>query len=247
MFRTANPTLTDAVFTREAQASSSLHLDSAERMTIHGVVHRTLGLVVLTTIAALFTWNRRATPPWIFGGVIVGGITALVISFKPRAAPIGAPIYALAQGLFLGAVSSLFEQRWPGIVIEAVALTLGTLGALLVAYRFGLIQATENFKAMVVAGTVGLGLVYLVAFVLRLCGVDFPLLHSTGPWGILFGLLVVALAAMNLVLDFDFIERGAGAPTPKYMEWYASFALLVTLLWLYVEFLRLLARARSRK
>jgi uncharacterized YccA/Bax inhibitor family protein len=173
--------------------------------------------------------------------------TAIVTVFKKEWAPITSPIYAVLEGFVLGGISSIFEASYPGIVIQAVGLTFGTLFALLIAYRSGLIKATENFKLGVVAATGGIFLVYMISFVLSFFGTTIPFIHESGTIGILFSLFVVVVAALNLVLDFDFIERGAESGAPKYMEWYAAFGLLVTLVWLYIEILRLLSKLRSRR
>jgi uncharacterized YccA/Bax inhibitor family protein len=170
----------------------------------------------------------------------------LITFFKPTLAPITTPIYAALEGLALGAISALVEMRFPGIVIQAVALTFGTLFCLLMAYRSGLIQATENFKLGVVAATGGIFMIYMVSWVLSFFGTSVPFIHESGIIGILFSLGVVVIAALNLVLDFDFIEQGAESGAPKYMEWYAAFGLLVTLVWLYIEILHLLMKLRSR-
>jgi uncharacterized YccA/Bax inhibitor family protein len=167
--------------------------------------------------------------------------------FKKNWAIVTAPLYAVLEGLVLGGLSATFEARFPGIVIQAVGLTFGTLFALLLAYKSGVIKATENFKLGVVAATGGIALVYLAGFVLGFFGVSIPYIHGSGTIGILFSLVVVVIAALNLVLDFDFIESGAASGAPKYMEWYAAFGLLVTLIWLYLEILRLLAKLRSRR
>jgi uncharacterized YccA/Bax inhibitor family protein len=158
-----------------------------------------------------------------------------------------APIYAALEGLALGGISALFESHYPGIVSQAVFLTFGTLAALLIAYRSGWIKATENFKLGVAAATGGIFFVYLISFVLSFFGVSIPLIHGSGIFGILFSLFVVVIAALNLVLDFDFIEQGAEQGAPKYMEWYAAFGLMVTLIWLYLEILRLLAKLQQRR
>ena len=150
------------------------------------------------------------------------------------------------EGLALGGISFIFEQQYPGIVSQAIFLTFGTLGGLLLAYRSGVIRATENFKLGVVAATGGIGLVYFLSFILGFFGINIPLIHSSGTFGILFSLFVVVIAALNLVLDFDFIEEGAERGAPQYMEWYGAFGLLVTLIWLYLEILRLLVKLRSR-
>jgi uncharacterized YccA/Bax inhibitor family protein len=184
--------------------------------------------------------------PWVFGGLIVGAISALVICFKQTWAPTLAPVYALAEGLFLGGVSASFEAQYPGIVIQAVAGTFGTMAALLLAYQSGLIRATENFKLGIVAATGGICFVYLISMIGSLFGFPIPFIHSAGPIGIGFSVVVVVIAALNLVLDFDFIENAAERGAPKYLEWYGAFALMVTLVWLYLEILRLLAKLNSR-
>jgi uncharacterized YccA/Bax inhibitor family protein len=174
-------------------------------------------------------------------------VTALVIVFKKVWAPFLTPVYAVCQGLALGGISAFYEAQFPGIVINAVALTFGTLGVLLLAYKSGLVRATENFKLGLFAATGAIALIYLVSFVLRLFGKNIPYIHDSGLIGIGFSLFVVVIAALNLVLDFDFIEKGSAVGAPKYMEWVGAFGLLVTLIWLYLEFLRLLAKLQSRK
>ena len=158
-----------------------------------------------------------------------------------------APLYSILEGFFLGGISAIFENQYPGIVIQAVSLTLGTLFCLLLAYRSGLIKATENFKLGVAAATGGIALIYLSTLVLGIFGVNMPFIHESGMIGIGFSLFVVTVAALNLVLDFDFIENGVAHGAPKYMEWYAAFGLMVTLIWLYIEILRLLMKLRGRK
>jgi uncharacterized YccA/Bax inhibitor family protein len=191
--------------------------------------------------------NPDAVMPWMIGGAIGGFIVALITVFKKTWSPITAPIYALLEGLFIGGISSIFEAKYPGIVIQAVGLTFGTLFGLLVAYKTGFIKATENFKLGVVAATGGIALIYFVSFILGFFGVGVPFIHESGLMGIGFSLFVVVIAALNLVLDFDFIEHGAEHGAPKYMEWYAAFGLMVTLVWLYIEILRLLAKLRDRR
>ncbi|HST45904.1 MAG TPA: Bax inhibitor-1/YccA family protein, partial [Luteimonas sp.] len=161
-------------------------------------------------------------------------------------APVTAPMYALVEGFFLGAISAMYNHMYNGIVLQAVMLTMGTLFALLFAYRSGLIKATENFKLGVVAATGGIALVYLATIVLGMFNINIPLIHESGLVGIGFSLVVIVIAALNLVLDFDFIETGAEQNAPKYMEWYGAFGLMVTLVWLYLEFLRLLSKLQSR-
>ncbi len=241
--RTANPALNDSVFTIEGTYDNV--------MTLQGTVVKTAVLLVLVLVGAAFTWTQVASNPqvtytYMIAGAVVGFILALVTIFKKTAAPYTSPIYALAEGVFLGALSAVFEMHYPGIVPQAVGLTFGTLAALLAAYSSGLIRATENFKLGVVAATGAICLVYLVSIVLNLFGSGIPYIHGSGWIGIGFSLFVVVIAAMNLVLDFDFIENGVERGAPKYMEWYAAFGLLVTLVWLYIEILRLLAKLRGR-
>ena len=157
-----------------------------------------------------------------------------------------APIYALLEGLALGGISAIFEARFPGIVVQAVGLTFGALFCLLIAYKSGMIKVTENFKLGVVSATGAIALFYVVSLLLGMFGISLPFIHGSGIIGIGFSLFVVAIAALNLVLDFDFIENGADRGAPKYMEWYAAFGLIVTLVWLYIEILRLLSKIRSR-
>jgi uncharacterized YccA/Bax inhibitor family protein len=190
--------------------------------------------------------NDPSVSAWTIGGAIAGFVIALVTVFKKNWAAVTAPLYALAEGLFLGGLSAIFESMYPGIVIQAVSLTFGTLVCLLLAYRSGMIKATENFKLGIVAATGAIGLIYLVTMGLGLFGIRMPFIHESGIVGIGFSLFVVVIAALNLVLDFDFIENGAAQGAPKYMEWFAAFGLMVTLIWLYVEILRLLSKLRSR-
>ena len=220
-------------------------------MTITGTVNKTaLGLLLLMT-TAIFTWNMSPTDPRIstlmMVGIFGGLIAAIITVFKRHLAPYTTPIYALLEGLALGGISRFFETLYPGIVNQAVFLTFGTLAALLFAYRSGLIKPTENFKLGIVAATGGIFFVYIISFILGLFGVQVPLIHSNSNFGILFSFGVVIIAALNLVLDFDFIEEGAEIGAPKYMEWFGAFGLLVTLVWLYLEILHLLAKLQSRR
>lgn len=246
--RTGNPALKDSVF------SESVGSARGESMTINGTVNRTGILILLVVAAAWFSWTRSApgpggtiaANPFILIGAIGGFILALITIFKKTIAPITAPIYAVLEGLFLGGLSAMFEARFPGIAAQATFATFGTLAGLLLAYRSGLIRATENFKLGVFAATAGIAVLYLVSFVLSFFGKSIPYIHQSGAIGIGFSVFVVIIAALNLVLDFDFIENGAAMGAPKYMEWYAAFGLLVTLVWLYIEILRLLSKMRSR-
>jgi len=248
MLRTANPALNDATFKGLPYSA-----DKSNAMTIQGTVNKTAVLLLVLLIAATWTWDKffetgdpASVGMWILTGAIGGFIVAMVTVFKKTWSPVTVPVYAVLEGLFLGGLSSVFEARFPGIVIQAVGLTFGTLFALLFAYKSGLIKATENFKLGVVAATGGIALVYFITIILGFFGVQIPLLHGSGIIGIGFSLFVVVIAALNLVLDFDFIETGAEAGAPKYMEWYGAFGLLVTLVWLYLEILRLLSKLRGR-
>ena len=252
--RSGNPALRADTFLDAG--SGALIRGDAGTMTLNGTVNKTAILLVLTLAGALFTWaqfsaamaagNPGAVMPYVWGGAIGGFIVALVTVFKKQWAPVTAPLYAALEGLFLGAVSAMFELRFPGIVMQAVGLTFGTLAALLMAYRSGLIKATENFKLGVVAATGGIALLYLVQLGLGLFGFKgMSFIHDSSLIGIAFSGFVVVVAALNLVLDFDFIESGVEAGAPKYMEWYGAFGLMVTLVWLYIEFLRLLGKLRN--
>jgi uncharacterized YccA/Bax inhibitor family protein len=243
--RSGNPALHADTFARAPA------MPGAEQMTLGGTVNKTGLSLFILLIAASYIWNRGATDPalpvWVFGSVIGGFIVAIATTFKKTWAPITTPVYAALEGVALGGISVIFESQYPGIVSQAVFLTFGTLAALLLAYRSGLVRATENFKLGIFAATGGIALLYLASFVLGFFGMSVPLIHSSGTWGILFSLFVVVIAALNLVLDFDFIETGVERGAPKYMEWYGAFGLLVTLVWLYLEILRLLAKLQSRR
>ncbi len=245
---TANPALSSSTFTGFGRVAA------ADAMSIQGTVNKAAVLLLCVLITATWVWNvfyqtmkPDAVVPWLTLGAIAGFIVALITIFKKTWAGVTAPIYALLEGLVIGGLSALAEAQFHGIVIQAVGLTFGTCLALLLAYKSRLIRATENFKAGVVAATGGIVLVYLATIILGFFGVQIPLIHQSGIVGIGFSLFVVIIAALNLVLDFDFIEQGAAAGAPKYMEWYAAFGLMVTLIWLYIEILRLLTKLRSRE
>jgi uncharacterized YccA/Bax inhibitor family protein len=208
---------------------------------------------LLCFITAAWTWNQfyatgdpASVYIYVIVGIVGGLIAALVTIFKPTTAPISAPIYALLEGFAIGGVSAVVEASYPGIVIQAVGLTFGTLAALLIAYKTGLIKPTENFRLMLFAATGGILLLYIVNIVMRFFGTEIGFIHSNGLMGIGFSLVVVAIAALNLVLDFDFIEQGAEHGAPKYLEAFGAFSLMVTLIWLYFEILRLLTKLYSR-
>tara|TARA_B100000459_G_C8553803_1_gene190763 strand:- start:131 stop:886 length:756 start_codon:yes stop_codon:yes gene_type:complete len=251
MMRTANPALNDNTFTRH------IDLTGEDRMTLMGTVHKTGALLLLLLISASMTWSMVLSPGadglvvsgpvglLTIGGAIGGLIFAMATIFKPRWAPVTAPIYAVLQGLFIGGISAFMERVYPGIVPQAAGLTFGILFALLAAYKSGLIRATENFKLGVVAATGGIFVIYIASFILGFFGISIPFLHDSGPIGIGISVFICIVAALNLVLDFDFIENGAEHGAPKYMEWVGAFGLMVTLVWLYIEILHLLAKLRD--
>ena len=255
LFKTANPALGQNTFSdfQQSQYGGNL-VDAAQRMTLSGTINKT-GILLLCAVAtAAWTWNSfmqthdlSVAGPAILIGVIGGLIFGLITSFKRQWSPVTAPIYALLEGLVLGGISAIFELRYPGIAMEAVALTFGTLFVLLLAYISGLIKVTEKFRLGVVAATGGIFLFYMAQMLLSLFHISFfSSVYGNGIVGIGFSLIVVAVAALNLVLDFDFVEQGVAYGAPKYMEWYAAFGIIVTLVWLYLEILRLLAKMRSR-
>jgi uncharacterized YccA/Bax inhibitor family protein len=248
LFKSSNPALDSEVFTRRVNYFRDHEQTTV--MTIQGTVNKIAVLLLLVVSAAIITWTmffQAATlvPTFMMIGGIGGFIVALVTIFKKEYSPVTAPLYAILEGLFLGGVSAYFEAQFSGIVFQAVLLTMGTLLSLLFIYKSGLINVTENFKLGVAAATGGIALVYLISFGMSLFGSTMPYIHESGLIGIGFSLFVVVIAALNLVMDFDFIEQGAEQKAPKYMEWYAAFGLMVTLIWLYIEFLRLLAKLRD--
>jgi len=251
----SNPAFSDAVLNKVRTGTQ------ADRMTINGTVNKTGLMALILTFAAIFTWRKffgaydystpqqafSAVSTWLLAGGIGGFITALVTIFSPRRSPVAAPVYAVFQGLFLGGISAFFESMYPGLVMRAVALTFGVFFILLLLYRSGTIRATGKFKMIVLAATGGIALVYLVSFIAGLFGASLSFLYDSSPLSIGISLVIVVVAALNLILDFDFIERGAAEGAPKYMEWYGAFGLMVTLIWLYLELLRLLAKLAASR
>jgi uncharacterized YccA/Bax inhibitor family protein len=245
LMRTSNPALNEKAFKGQVAIGDA--------MTLQGTVNKTGVLLLCVVATAAWTWGLSRSPapqavyPWMIGGLIGGFVVALVTIFKKDWSPFTAPIYALLEGLALGGISAVFEKMYPGVAIQAVGLTLGTLFVMLLAYKTGMIRATQSFKIGVIAATGGIAVFYLVEMVLSMFfHINVPAVNGSGPWGIAFSLFVVVIAALNLVLDFDMIETGVGGGAPKYMEWYGAFGLMVTLIWLYLEILRLLGKARRR-
>ncbi|MFH1408529.1 MAG: Bax inhibitor-1/YccA family protein [Nanoarchaeota archaeon] len=245
--RTANPALNKNAF-------AHMPKHSGESMTVNGAINKSFILFLLLLFPAIYIWNMilsSSEVPSYFNGLLIGSIilglvVAIITIFKKEWSPITAPIYAIVEGVILGAISVFFNIIFPGIVLQAVALTFGVLLVMLFLYRTHIIKVTQKFRMAIVAATGAIFLVYIISFIMSFFGTTIPLIHGSGMVGIGFSLVVVAIAALNLVLDFDFFERGAQANAPKYMEWYAAFGLMVTLIWLYIEILRLLSKLRSR-
>ena len=244
LFRTSDPALNEKTF----QGQIAL----GQAMTLQGTVNKTGVLLLLVVVAAAWTWGLsysetpQAAVPWMIGGVVGGLIAAIVTIFKKSWAPLTAPVYALLEGLALGGMSAMFERMYPKIAIQAVSLTFGVLFVMLVAYSSHVIRATEAFRRVMFAAVGGIMLLYLVDLGLMFFGHSVSFIHQSGPWGIAFSLVVTAVAALNLVNKFDIIETGVKVGAPKYMEWYGAFGAMVTLIWLYLEILRLLGKMRRR-
>jgi uncharacterized YccA/Bax inhibitor family protein len=245
LLRSTNPVLKERAFAGA--------IPTGETMTIQGTVNKT-GLLQLFVVAtAAWTWGlaHSETPDaanyWMFGGAIGGFVVALVTIFKKEWSPISAPIYALLEGLVLGGISAIFEKSYKGIAVQAISLTFGVMFVMLLAYKFRIVQATRGFKLGVIAATGGIAIVYMINMVMSLFfHTQMSFLYAATPLGIGISLFVVIIASLNLIIDFDMIENGARMGAPKYMEWYGAFGLMVTLIWLYMEMLRLLSKVRRR-
>ena len=244
LFRSTNPVLRENAFTGQ--------IATGETMTIQGTVNKTGFLLLCVVATSAWTWGlaHSETPgaaiPWMIGGLIGGLVTALITVFKKEWSALTAPLYALLEGLVLGGISALFEKSYPGIAVQAISLTFGVLFVLLLAYKTGIVRATRGFKLGVIAATGGIAMVYMINMLMGFFHMRMSFLYSSSPLGIGISLFVVTIAALNLILDFDMIETGAGMGAPKYMEWYGAFAMMVTLIWLYMEILRLLSKVRRR-
>jgi uncharacterized YccA/Bax inhibitor family protein len=252
LFKTSNPALSSKTF-QDAAGRFGGAIDATNRMTLNGTVNRTGLLLICAFATAAYTWrafmqthNVADVSGLLMLGLFGGFITAIVTIFKPNWSPITSPIYALMEGLFLGGISAFFDLRYPGIAIQAVGLTFGTLLTMLVIYSSGLIKVTNSLRIGIIAATGGIAIFYLGEMILGFFGIQFTTINGSGPIGIAFSLFVCAIAALNLVLDFDFIEQGVNQGAPKFMEWYGAFGIMVTLVWLYLEILRLLSKLRSR-
>jgi uncharacterized YccA/Bax inhibitor family protein len=245
LFKTSNPALSEKIF----QGQPVLLENS---MTLDGTVNKTAILLLCAVATAAYSWHvfmeshsAASIGPLLWGGMIGGFIFALITIFKKEWAPVTAPIYSLLEGLVLGSLSAVFELRYPGIAMQAVAMTFGVMLLMLFLYRSHIIPVTQKLRLGIVAATGAIALFYIAEIILSFFGIQFATINGSGPIGIGFSVVVVAIASLNLVLDFDFIEQGVRARAPKYMEWYGAFGLMVTLVWLYLEILRLLSKLRS--
>jgi uncharacterized YccA/Bax inhibitor family protein len=251
LFKSGNPTLSEKRFTDSVSGSAGY-----EVMTVRGTLHK-FGLLFLVLMSTSFySWvqfdNGANVVPMIWIGAIGGLVVALILMFKKHWAPFLAPVYALLEGLFLGAVSAMynytFAETAPNLVMNSVLLTFGVCAAMYLLFSSRIIKVTNTFRSIMLVATAGIAIFYLIAMVLRMTGVaELSFIHEGTTFGILFSVFIVAIAALNLILDFDMIEKGAEAGAPKYMEWFGAFGLMVTIIWLYLEILRLLSKISSRK
>jgi uncharacterized YccA/Bax inhibitor family protein len=247
LFKSGNPALDKETF-KEIDKD-----ESEDVMTLQGTVNKTGLLLLAVIIPAIYTWHLftetmdfNVIAPLFWTGTLCGLAVAFIIVFNKEWSPFLAPLYSIFQGICLGGLSAAINHKFPGIVLQALLLTFGICAVLLFIYKLKIIKPTENFKLIVSSATAGLALYYLASFGLSFAGIELPYIHENSIGGIIFSLFAVVLASMNLVVDFDFIEQGANSKVPKYMEWYGAFGLMVTIIWLYVEILRLLAKSRKR-
>ena len=240
-FQSGNPIVNEQSISRASTSDGYL---AGEVMTIDGAINKTLILFSILMVTSFISYLMPSGLLMIVGAI--GGLIAvLVASFKPHTSAIAAPVYTAFEGLFVGSISAIYAATTQGIVLNAIGLTFGTLLLMVILYKYEIIKVTEKFRAGIIIATGAIALVYLIAFVFRLFGFDIPYIHQGGMLGIGFSLVVIGIAAMNLLLDFDNFERAENQQAPKYMEWFCALGLMVTLVWLYVEFLRLLSRLRD--
>ena len=253
IFKSGNPTLTQKMFDK----SLSIEADVQGTMTVRGTINKFGFLMIMIIAGAAYNWHmfeegKQATVTTLMMVGIFGGlITAIAISFKPNWAGYLSPLYGLLEGLFIGGISAIlnaaFAEKYPGLIIQAVGLTFGVAIAMFLLYNFRIIKATEKFKSVIFTATLGIGIFYLLTMLLNLFGVTVSFMYDSSLLSIGISLFIVAIAALNLILDFDMIEQGAERGAPKFMEWYGAFGLLITLVWLYLEILRLLSKLGSSK
>ena len=252
LFESGNPTLTQKMFDR----SRSIQADQLGVMSVRGTMNKFGFLLLMLMGGATYTWhlyetfNQSTMNVLMMVGIFGGFACALAISFKPNWAPYLAPLYGLLEGFFVGSISAVlndaFKEKYPGLIMQAVGLTFGVALAMFLLYNFRIIKATEKFKSIIFTATAGIAIFYLISMVMRLFGINMPFLYDSSLLGIGISLFIVAIAALNLILDFDMIEKGSETGAPKFMEWYGAFALMVTIVWLYIEILKLLSRFAKR-
>ncbi len=253
-FESKNPFLRNKSFTRTSAVSTDtdnpMVIDYNDTMTINGTMSKTLLLFLLLVGTSTVTWwmvfNGMNVWPIAIGGAIIGLILVIVAAFKPSASTYLAPGYALFKGLFIGAISAIFEAMYPGIVIRAVGATFVTFLICLGLYHFKIVKVNEQFKSVVIAATLAVFTYYIVSWLVSLFTDFVPVHYGNSLMSIGISVFVIIIAALNIFLDFDMIEQGAAQKQPKYMEWFGAMGLMVTLVWLYVEFLRLLSKIASR-
>ena len=252
LFKSGNPTLTEKIFDRSSNNEASLQ----GVMTIRGTMNKFGFLLMMVIGGAAYTWhlyadgNQSSMMTLMLVGIFGGMISAFAMIFKPNWAQYIAPLYGILEGFFLGGISAImndaFQKTYPGLVMQAVGLTFGVAIAMFLLYNFRIIRATEKFKSILISATMGIAIFYFISMILGFFHVNMPFLYDSSPLGIGLSLFIVAIAALNLIMDFDMIERGAEQGAPKFMEWYGAFGLLVTIVWLYIEILKLLSRFAKR-
>jgi uncharacterized YccA/Bax inhibitor family protein len=254
-FESKNPFLKNKSFSNGSAVSKdethdAVLIDYDQTMTVSGTINKTMILLMLLMASALFTWyltfTGYNTMPLMIGGAVVGFILVLISAFRPQSATYLAPGYALFEGLFIGGISAIFEASYPGIVIQAVAATFVTFLVCLGLYKFGIVKVTEQFKSIVIAATLAICTYYLVAWLFSMFTSFIPVHYGNSPMSIGISVFVIIIASLNLFLDFDMIEKGAAQKNPKFMEWFGAMGLIITLVWLYIEFLRLIAKLSKR-
>ncbi len=249
-FKSSNPFLKENKFENTSRANSDVIVAHYESMTVSGTINKSFTMLLMLLSTALVSWwlVGNGYNPMLFtiGGGVIGLILVLVASFKPTTSPYTAPAYALFEGLFIGGISAVFETMYPGLVIQAVSATFVTFLVCFALYKYNIVKVTETFKSVVIGATMAIFAFYLISWIASMFMTFQPIHHGNSLMSIGISVFVIVVASLNLFLDFDMIEKGAEAKSPKYMEWFAAMGLMITLVWLYVEFLRLLAKLSSR-